>query len=102
MSIRTEKVAGLIKVEMGYIIEKYLRNDISAFLTVTHVSISPDLKNAKIFISIFNKEGDKEEIINNMLSIKNNHINQALVLILPILFNNIELYVKYLFLKKYA
>lgn len=33
----------------------------------------------------------KEEIINNMLSIKNNHINQALVLILPILFNNIEI-----------
>lgn len=37
------------------------------------------------------EEPSPEEVISNLLSIKNNHINQALTLILPILFNNIEI-----------
>jgi ribosome-binding factor A len=66
MSVRTEKVSALIKEEIGYIIEKDLRGDVSGFLTVTSVVMSPDLKHARIFISIFNQEGDKEEVIKKL------------------------------------
>jgi ribosome-binding factor A len=77
MSVRTEKVAGLIKEEMGYIIEKYLRSEITGFLTVTRVVMAGDLKHARIFISVFNQDGDKEEIINK-LNINKKHIKSIL------------------------
>jgi ribosome-binding factor A len=66
MSLRTEKVSGLIKDELGYIIEKYLRSEITGFLTITRVVMSGDLKHARIFVSVFNQEGDKEEIIKKL------------------------------------
>jgi ribosome-binding factor A len=66
MSIRTEKVSALIKDEIGYIIERHLQFEVSGILTVTSVDMTPDLKNARICISIFNQEGTKEEVINKL------------------------------------
>jgi ribosome-binding factor A len=66
MSIRTGRVSALIKDEIGYIFEKYLQDDISAMLTITNVVMSGDLKNAKIYLSIYNQNGSKEKILNKL------------------------------------
>jgi ribosome-binding factor A len=66
MSIRTERVSALIKNEIGNIIETHLQFGVSGLLTVTSVIVTPDLKIAKIYISIFNQEGTKEEVINKL------------------------------------
>ena len=54
MSIRQEKIASVIKKELGYYFQ---RNATSvgkgAMVTVTTVRMSPDLSIAKVYISIF-------------------------------------------------
>ena len=54
MSVRQEKIASLIKKELGMYFQ---RNSISigkgAMVTVTTVRMSPDLSIAKVYISIF-------------------------------------------------
>ena len=61
MSIRQEKIAGVIKKELG----KYFQlNAISickgAMITVTTVRMSPDLSIAKVYISIFGGSNNDE------------------------------------------
>jgi ribosome-binding factor A len=61
MSIRQEKIAGVIKKELG----KYFQlNAISickgAMITVTTVRMSPDLSIAKVYISIFGGNNNDE------------------------------------------
>ncbi len=60
MSRRTDRVEHLIKQEISLIILYKLQDkfqDISfGFVTVTSVKISPDLKIAKIYLSVFEKE----------------------------------------------
>lgn len=52
MSIRTERVASLIKEEMGAILAREYNGNEFGFITVTHVAMSPDLKIAKISLSV--------------------------------------------------
>jgi len=49
---RIEKLSKLFQVEVGNCIEKL---GFRAFVTVTYVELSPDLKNAKVFLSIIDK-----------------------------------------------
>ena len=68
MSIRQEKIAGVIKKELG----KYLQQNAvvvakGAMVTVTVVRMSPDLSIAKVYISIFggkNNNDSFENIVN--------------------------------------
>jgi ribosome-binding factor A len=53
MSVRTEKVGNLIKEEIGLLIERDYRTSEMGFMTVTKVTMSPDLKLARIYISVF-------------------------------------------------
>jgi len=57
MSVRTEKVASLIKHELGVIFQRNFSMDEYGFMTVTEVRVSPDLRVAKVYVSIF---GDAE------------------------------------------
>jgi ribosome-binding factor A len=60
MSLRTERVASLIKEEIGgYFIREY-RDPSYGFITVTDVQVTPDLRIAKIFVSIMGTEKVKE------------------------------------------
>jgi ribosome-binding factor A len=56
MSIRTDKVSELIKKEISMILLKEMNDPTLGFVTITSVKISPDLKYAKIYISVFNKD----------------------------------------------
>ncbi len=53
MSIRTERVASLIKEEVGGILGREYRDRSFGFITVTDVKMSPDLKIARVSVSVF-------------------------------------------------
>ena len=57
MSIRTEKVASMIKEEVGTLFQRKFPLHEYGLLTVTDVSVTGDLKHARIYISVF---GDGE------------------------------------------
>ncbi len=56
MSIRTEKVASLLKEEIGAILQKEYRDPGMGLLTVTDVRVTPDLRIAKVYLSIYGSE----------------------------------------------
>ncbi len=60
MSVRTEKVASLIKHELGEIFQRNFDMNEYGFMTVTEVRVSPDLKIAKVYVSIFGDAKRKE------------------------------------------
>ena len=59
MSLRTEKVASLIKEEVGMYLTKEFRDPTLGFITVTEVIMTPDLKIAKIYVSIMGSQDIK-------------------------------------------
>jgi len=56
VSHRIDKIENLIKEEISLIFLFKLQNLGSGLITITSVRVSPDLKTAKIYISIFEKE----------------------------------------------
>lgn len=73
MSIRTERVASVIKHELGEIISREYNEPSFGFITVTDVRMSPDLKIAKIAISIFGADDVREKTL-KMLESEKAHI----------------------------
>ena len=65
MSKRLQRVSELIKEELSLIFLHKLRDHAPelGMLTITNVRVTPDLKNAKIYISIFEKEGREEKVV---------------------------------------
>lgn len=61
---RIKKVSSLLLNEIGNIILTKLKDPRLSFVTVTDVHVSNDLKNAKIFISVFSDESVKDVSIN--------------------------------------
>jgi ribosome-binding factor A len=59
MGYRKDKLENLIKEELSLIFLHRLSDPVFGFLTITGVKLSPDLKIAKVFISVFDK--DKRE-----------------------------------------
>lgn len=55
-SHRIEKVENLIKQEISLILLTKMNDPELGFITVTNVKVSPDLKIAKIYLSVFEKE----------------------------------------------
>ena len=53
MSIRTERVASLLKEEIGAILVRDYSDRSYGFTTVTEVKMTPDLKIAKVYFSVF-------------------------------------------------
>ncbi|HEX9615540.1 MAG TPA: 30S ribosome-binding factor RbfA [Bacteroidota bacterium] len=63
MSVRSEKVASLIKEEVSTIVQRNFTMEEYGFLTVTDVEMSADLKNAKIYVSVFGDAKRKERTL---------------------------------------
>lgn len=60
MTLRTDKVASLIKEEIGsYILREY-RGSEYGLITVTDVIVTPDIRIAKVYVSIMGPENLKE------------------------------------------
>lgn len=55
MSYRIDKIENLIKEEISLIMLYKIQDRSLGFVTVTGVKVSPDLKNAKIYLSVFDK-----------------------------------------------
>lgn len=55
-SHRIEKVENLIKQEISLILLTKMNDPELGFITVTNVKVSPDIKIAKIYLSVFDKE----------------------------------------------
>jgi len=77
MSIRTERVASLLKEELGAILVRDYRDPSYGFITVTDVSITRDLRIAKIYFSIMgNPEVQKKTMA--MLEHERSHLRGLL------------------------
>ncbi len=60
MSNRTLRVNELIQRELGDILRRHYQNEAVA-ITITEVRVSPDLRDGRVFVSIFGDEAVAEE-----------------------------------------
>ena len=63
MSVRTERVASLIKELMSEIIQQNFRMEEFGLVTVTEVRMSMDLKIAKVYVSVFGDAEKKKKLL---------------------------------------
>lgn len=76
MSYRIDKVEHLIKEEISLIFLHKLSDMDLGFLTITSVRVSPDLKLAKIYLSVLEKE--KRELVLDKIDAKKGYIRTEL------------------------
>ena len=67
MSTRQEKVEELLKKEISEIIQREMKDPRLGFVTVTDVEITPDLRHARVFVSIM---GDEEQQKQSMKALR--------------------------------
>ena len=75
-SYRIDKFERLIKEEISLIFLQKMKNEGFGFLTITNVKVSPDLKLAKVYISILEKE--KRELVLDKVQAKIRFIRSEL------------------------
>jgi ribosome-binding factor A len=63
MSLRTERVAEAIREELMDIVQKDLKDPRIGITSVTHVEVSPDLKHARIFLSVLGDKQDQDDCL---------------------------------------
>lgn len=61
MTTRLERVKQLLKAEISDILMRELKDPRLGFVTVTDAEVSKDLRHAKIYVSIYGDEKQKEE-----------------------------------------
>ena len=68
MTHRLDKVSSLIKEEISLIFLHKIQDQKLGIITVTSVKVSPDLRHAKIYLSVYNREmrGEVLEKINEL------------------------------------
>jgi len=85
LSTRIQKIAEFMKEELSLIFLLKVQDPELGMLTITSVKVTPDAKNAKIYISIFEKEGRAAKIaklnsikgyIKGQLSTKMSHLRK--------------------------
>ena len=65
---RTQRVGELMKQEIARLLERGLRDPRIGFVTVTEVRVSKDLRNAKVFVSVYGDESAKESTLEGLRS----------------------------------
>ena len=69
MTQRRKQVERLIRAEVSELLSRQVKDPrVKGLVTVTEVSTSPDLKQAKIFISIMGDENEKGEVLQGLNS----------------------------------
>lgn len=66
MSIRTERVASVIKQRIGEILIHEFSDPSNGFITVTDVKMTPDLKIAKVYFSVFGNQEVQERAMKKL------------------------------------
>ena len=63
-SNRMDRVNEELKREISYVIDETLKNpNITGIISVTKVKTSPDLKSARVYISLLNSKSKKNTIL---------------------------------------
>ena len=57
---RSQRVAGLLKSEIGAIIQKKIKDPAVGFVTITDVTLSDDLRTARVYVSVLGDQSQKE------------------------------------------
>ncbi len=65
---RPERVAEQIKKEISMILRERVSDPRIGFVSLTSVDVSPDLKNAKIFVSVLGDENVRKETLEGLKS----------------------------------
>ena len=69
MTRRAERVSNLIRQEICELLQEQVNDPrLSGFISVTKVSTSPDLKQAKVYISVLGDQVNKNETIQGFKS----------------------------------
>lgn len=71
MTLRMDRVASLIKEEVGSFLSRDFRSA-AGFVTVTDVQMTPDLKTARIYVSILGSEAVREATLDQLEAFKPN------------------------------
>ena len=69
MAHRIERVNNLIRQEISELLQRQVKDPrLGNFITVTGVSVSTDLKYAKIFVSCISSEEEKQEMLHALVA----------------------------------
>jgi len=63
MSQRTDRVDELLREEIGILLAKEIADPRIGFVTITDVETSPDLRHAKVWVSVIGDQGDRTETL---------------------------------------
>ena len=70
MTLRMDRVASLIREEVGSLLSREFRGATVGFVTVTDVQMTPDLKLARIYVSIFGSDKVREATLEQLEEFK--------------------------------
>ena len=71
MSVRLEKINELLQQEISDLLLKHVKDPrLEAFITVTEVKTSSDLKNAQVYVSILEDDRARKEALRGLESAK--------------------------------
>jgi len=59
MQFRRDRLAGQIRIEISSILSRELRDQIQGLVTVTEVQLTPDLRQARVLVSLFGSPEQK-------------------------------------------
>lgn len=68
-SYRLDKVAHLIKDELSLIFLHKIQDSNLGIITVTNLKVSPDLRHARVYLSVYNKE-KRPEVLDKVNELK--------------------------------
>lgn len=64
MTRRTERISSLLRQEISELLQSQVNDPrLSSFISVTKVLVSPDLRHAKVLVSILGTEEQKNEVL---------------------------------------
>ena len=67
MSRRTERVNELLRQEISDLLLREVRDPrVSGLVTITSVDVSPDLRQAKVYVSVMGSEGEQDSTMRAM------------------------------------
>jgi ribosome-binding factor A len=63
---RQRRVSELLKVEVSHILQREVTDPRVGFVTVTEVTVTPDLREARVFVSVMGERERREEALKGL------------------------------------
>ena len=63
---RAERIAVLLQQELGFLLEHEVKDPRVGFATITAVEVSPDIRTARVFVSVLGDERQKQESLEGL------------------------------------